>query len=77
MNLSDLQSRTLAPGLDSLAATQGVPGRQGLPSISGNTLLGLDVWAGSSAAERSLSRPGPAVGGTLDQIVGHILAPLG
>ena len=76
MDLSNLQSRTLAPGLESLAATQGAPGQR-LAAVSGNALLGIDVWAGTSAAERSLSRPGQVGGGALDQVVNHILAPLG
>ncbi|MGO4702959.1 hypothetical protein AB4083_16750 [Dyella sp. 2RAB6] len=82
MSLSELQSRSLAPSLEvgglHALAVQGLAQR--LPASHGNQLLGLDVWAGSSAAERLLGGADTALPGGgvhLDQLVGHILAPLG
>jgi hypothetical protein len=46
----------------------------------GNQLLGLDVWAGASASERSLSAHAALnfpSGTQLDELVNYILAPLG
>jgi hypothetical protein len=83
MNLSELQPRSLAPSLEGIGAAQALAGQgltQRLPASHGSQLLGLDVWAGTSAAERVLSHAGPtAPAGTahLDQLVSHILAPLG
>ena len=86
MNLSELQSRSLAPSLEGIGAAQALAGQglaQRLPASHGNQLLSLDVWAGTSAAERVLSASGaavpagPAGPAHLDQIVSHILAPLG
>lgn len=52
-----------------------------LNAASGNQLLGLDVWAGASAAERLLGTTRAAANAPsatqLDQLVNHILAPLG
>ena len=82
MNLPEVQSRPLAPSLEVGAlyalAAQGLAQR--LPASHGNQLLGLDVWAGTSAAERLLGGTGaapPGGGAQLDQVVSHILAPLG
>ena len=80
MSLSELQSRPLAPTLEvgGLHALAGQGLAQRLPASHGNDLLGLDVWAGSSAAERLLGGAAlPGGGAQLDQLVGHILAPLG
>lgn len=82
MNFAELQSRPLAPSLEGIGgahalASQGLAQR--LPASHGNQLLGLDVWAGTSAAERLLGAGAtlPAGDAHLDQIVSHILAPLG
>lgn len=81
MSLSELQPRPLAPSLEAggLHALAGQALAQRLPASHGNQLLGLDVWAGSSAAERVLGgTPAlPGGGAHLDQVVSHILAPLG
>ena len=81
MSLSELQSRPLAPSLEvgGLQALAGQGLAQRLPASHGNQLLGLDVWAGTSAAERLLGGAAtpPGGGAHLDQVVGHILAPLG
>lgn len=83
MNLSELQSHPLAPSLEGIGGAHALIGQglaQRLPASHGNQLLGLDVWAGTSAAERLLGQVGtglPAGGAHLDQIVSHILAPLG
>lgn len=84
MNLAELQSRPLAPSLDGIGGASALIGQslaQRLPASHGNQLLGLDVWAGTSAAERLLGQAanaGQLAGGAhLDQIVSHILAPLG
>jgi len=82
MSLSELQSRQLAPSLEvgGLHALAGQGLAQRLPASHGNQLLGLDVWAGTSAAERVLGGNAAALpggGAHLDQVVGHILAPLG
>ena len=81
MNLPEVQSRPLAPSLEvgALHALTAQGLAQRLPASHGNQLLGLDVWAGSSAAERLLGgAPAlPGGGAHLDQVVSHILAPLG
>ena len=83
MNLTELQSRPLAPSLEGIGAAHALAGQglaQRLQAGSGNQLLGLDVWAGTSAAERVLGAtgaPAPAGAAHLDQVVSHILAPLG
>ncbi|WP_426702953.1 hypothetical protein ACPPVV_08145 [Rhodanobacter sp. Col0626] len=51
-----------------------------LGTVSGNQLIGLDVWAGVGASDRSFHASGnfPATAsGDIEQVVGHILAPLG
>ncbi len=47
-------------------------------ALSGNALLGLDVWGQSRASERSLAAHVPAsvLGAPLDQVVDFILDPL-
>jgi len=83
MNLSELQSRPLAPSLEGIGAAQALVGQglaQRLQASNGNQLLGLDVWAGTSAAERVLGPSdvtAPTGAAHLDQLVSHILAPLG
>lgn len=83
MNLSELQSRPLAPSLEGIGVAQVLTGQgaaQRLQASHGNQLLGLDVWAGTSAAERMLGATGAttsAGAAHLDQVVSHILAPLG
>jgi len=81
MSLTELQSRQLAPSLEvgGLHALAGQALAQRLPASHGNQLLGLDVWAGTSAAERLLGSAAalPGGGAQLDQLVSHILAPLG
>ena len=81
MNVSELSSR-LPPVRAEASAIQAdsldVSAR--LRAATGNQLLGLDVWGGASAAERMLSvhigLDAPAAT-RLDQLVNHILAPLG
>ncbi|SFR94210.1 hypothetical protein SAMN05216570_0949 [Dyella sp. OK004] len=83
MNLSELPSTSLTPSLAGIGAAHALAGQGGsarLQAAHGNQLLGLDVWAGTSAAERLLSRPGAATGpagAQLEQVISHILAPLG
>ena len=85
MNLTDLSSRLLPPAGGDVAAIQAPAGRSvsaQLSAATGNQLLGLDVWAGASAAERLLSAHvtldvGASSTMQLDQLVNHILAPLG
>lgn len=82
MSLSELQTRPLAPSLEvgGLHAPAGQGLAQRLQASNGNQLLGLDVWAGTSAAERLLGSADAALpggGAHLDQVVSHILAPLG
>ncbi len=83
MNLSELQPRPLAPSLEGIGAAQALAGQglaQRLQASHGNQLLGLDVWAGTSAAERVLgtsTATAPRGAAHLDQLVSHILAPLG
>jgi hypothetical protein len=82
MNLSELPSRLLPPAgeVGAVQAQTGLSVAAQLHAASGNQLLGLDVWGGASAAERSLSAHtafnGPSAT-QLDQLVNHILAPLG
>jgi hypothetical protein len=81
MNVTELSSR-LPPVRAEASAIQAdsldVSAR--LHAATGNQLLGLNVWAGASAAERMLSVhsgfDAPAAT-RLDQLVNHILAPLG
>lgn len=79
-NLSpgNLPTATLG-GVDAALRTA-QPGGTRLDAISGNDLLGLDAWGSTRATERTLSLPGTASPGhvhSIDQIVDHILAPLG
>ena len=80
MNVTELSSRLPPAGAEAVQAASGLSVSARLHAASGNQLLGLDVWAGASAAERMLSvRAGldaPAAT-RLDQLVNHILAPLG
>jgi hypothetical protein len=81
MNVTELSSR-LPPVRAEASAIQAdslsVSAR--LHAATGNQLLGLDVWGAASAAERMLSvhmgLDTPAAT-RLDQLVNHILAPLG
>jgi hypothetical protein len=83
MNLTELPSRLLPPAGGDMGAIQAPAGRSVLAQLNptmGNQLLGLDVWAGASAAERSLSAHASLEfpsGSQLDQLVNYILAPLG
>lgn len=47
-------------------------------TLSGNQLLGLDVWGQTHASDRSLgsTATASAFGGSLEQVVDYILAPL-
>lgn len=66
-------------GADAIQAPVSLSVSAQLRAATGNQLLGLDVWAGSSAAERLLNvRADPyAPSATqLDRLVNHILAPL-
>jgi hypothetical protein len=82
MNVGDLQSRVVAPslgGLDAVAGRTGFASRP-LNTVSGNQLIGLDVWRGVGASDRSLHATGTfssAGSGDIEQMVSHILAPLG
>ena len=80
MNVSELSSRLPPVRADAIQTADGLSVSARLHTATGNQLLGLDVWAGASAAERMLSvRNGldaPAAT-RLDQLVNHILAPLG
>jgi len=81
MNVTELSSRLPLPpteaGAVRTATELSVSAR--LNAATGNQLLGLDVWAGASAAERllgvraNLNTPSTM---QLDQLVNHILAPL-
>lgn len=79
MNVTELSSRLPPAGAEAQTAG-GLSVSARLHAATGNQLLGLDVWAGASAAERMLGvRNGldaPAAT-RLDQLVNHILAPLG
>lgn len=82
MNVGDLQSRAVAPTLGGIDAVAGraESGSRPLNAVSGNQLIGLDVWAGVSASDRSFHTAGSfssAASGDIEQVVGHILAPLG
>ncbi|HEX7813948.1 hypothetical protein [Dyella sp.] len=82
MNLGDLQTRTLATPIDPSSSAHGLDTASVNTQLqaSGNRLLGLDVWAGSSAAERSLqAHAGTDLPPTtsIDQLAAHVLAPLG
>jgi hypothetical protein len=82
MSLTELQSRSLATALDGIGSAHALTGQsvpQLLASAQGSQLLGLDAWSGTSAAERTLCRPDAAgAGGAhIDQVINHILAPLG
>ena len=82
MNVTELSSRLPLPAVADASAVRitdlSVSAR--LTAATGNQLLGLDVWAGASAAERLLgvrtdfNAPSTT---QLDQLVNHILAPLG
>lgn len=82
MNVGDLQPRGVAPilgGIDAVAGRAGFASKP-LAAVSGNQLIGLDVWAGVSASDRSFHATGAfsaATSGDIEQVVGHILAPLG
>lgn len=83
MNLSQLPSHLPPPaGVDASAvqASANSSASAQLHAASGNQLLELDVWHGAGAAERLLSARGafnaPSTA-QLDQLVNHILAPLG
>jgi hypothetical protein len=82
MNLTELPSRLLPPTGGEAGAIQAQAGLNvsaQLHAATGNQLLGLDVWAGASAAERLLSAHTTlnAPSATqLDQLVNHILTPL-
>lgn len=83
MNLSELPSRLSLPvGIDA-GAVQASSSRSvsaQLRAASGNQLLELNVWGGASAAERVLHTrvaPNTPSAAQLDQLVHHILAPLG
>jgi hypothetical protein len=81
MNFAELPSRLLPPsGADVAQVPDGLSVSARLEAATGNQLLGLDVWAGASAAERLLGAhtvhnvPSAT---QLDRLVNHILAPLG
>ena len=82
MNVSELSSRLPPAGAEASAvrAADGPSVSARLHAATGNQLLALDVWAGASAAERMLSvhigLDAPSAT-RLDQLVNHILAPLG
>lgn len=82
MNVTELSSRLPPAGAEASAiqAADGLSVSARLHAATGNQLLGLDVWTGASAAERMLSvhsgLDAPAAT-RLDQLVNHILAPLG
>jgi hypothetical protein len=79
MNLGPLQSRALSPAIQTVAAGQVAPVAGSLHAISGNSLLGVDVWAGVGASGRSFHVSGglsASGSGDIEQTVGHILAPL-
>jgi hypothetical protein len=82
MNLGPIPSHAVSPpigGVDAVAP-RGQAGSGPLDAISGNSLIGLDVWAGVGASGRSFSATGVASGsaaGDIEQTVSHILAPLG
>jgi hypothetical protein len=80
MNVTELSSRLPPAGAEAVQTAGGLSVSARLHAATGNQLLGLDVWAGASAAERMLGvRNGldaPAAT-RLDQLVNHILAPLG
>ncbi|RUL70873.1 hypothetical protein [Dyella choica] len=80
MNVSELSSR-LPPlaGADAVQAPASLSVSAQLHAATGNQLLELDVWAGTSAAERLLGTRtdlNPPSATRLDQLVSHILAPL-
>jgi len=83
MNLTELPSRLLPPTGGDIGAVQIPAGRSVLAQLNptmGNQLLGLDVCAGASASERSLSAHAALnfpSGTQLDELVNYILAPLG
>ncbi|HEV2679952.1 MAG TPA: hypothetical protein VGV14_05595 [Rhodanobacter sp.] len=82
MNLGPIPSRTVSlpvGGVDAVAI-RGPAGGGPLDAISGNHLIGLDVWAGVGASDRSFQATGASRGpalGDIEQMVSHILAPLG
>jgi hypothetical protein len=86
MNVSNVRNSLFSVQPANVGAAGGValrgldaPGRSA--GISSNRLIGLDAWNGASAAERSLSASPNAMAlgqpGRLDDVVNHILAPLG
>lgn len=83
MNLTDLQPRSLSPALGQIGPVEGLSAlRTGSPGavLNGNSLIGLDVWAGKAAGTRSFNLTGilpVSASFDIDQAVGHILAPLG
>jgi len=81
MNLGNLQTRTLSPSLDQAGAVRALGTQEVSEQLhaSGSRLLGLDVWAGSSAIQRTLhtGTGNLPAGSSLDQLAAHILAPLG
>ncbi|GLQ87852.1 hypothetical protein [Dyella flagellata] len=81
MNPTELPSRLLPlAGADAVQAPAGLSVSAQLRTATGNQLLGLDVWAGTSAAERLLNARTDLYAPSatqLDQLVNHILAPLG
>ena len=83
MNLTDLQPRSLTPALDQIGPAEGLAALRAGSSgtvLNGNSLIGLDVWAGKAAGARSFDVTGTlplSASFDIDQAVGHILAPLG
>lgn len=82
MNPTDLPSHVMHPAVGGIDATRDAARiDERLPgAISGNDLMGLDVWGGYRAGERTLGqtgRPDVSHSAQLEQIVEHILAPLG
>lgn len=80
MNLTEFSSRLSLVGADAIRVPDGLSVSAQLHAASGNQLLALDAWAGAGAAERLLSTRSEARASApmqLDQLVNHILAPLG
>lgn len=80
MDPTQTTSHVLPPTLGGIDAQRVDARAEGTRSavLSGNALLGLDVWGQTHASGRSLAHalPASALGGSLEQVVDFILDPL-
>ncbi len=78
MDATHTTTHALPTGLGGIDAARASSRPGQTQSLSGNALLGLDVWGQTHAGERSLAQaiPASALGGSVDQVADFILAPL-